>query len=122
MSRGLRECHEGDSFEERVRVMPGRGSGSGEHETGGVDNYNTRQEARRRRRKQLVLGEKKMKVVERGRTMSMIETNSLSSSSVTLFGVSCWPIDALHLESDRGATRSPSPSVLPVSLEEAAIR
>ncbi|KAH7826442.1 uncharacterized protein MONOS_11721 [Monocercomonoides exilis] len=62
------------------------------------------------------VGEKKISIVGRGKTVSVIGTNSLSSSSSTLFSVSFGQLEAGNVGIDHNATRSPSPSVFVVSV------
>ncbi|KAH7824133.1 uncharacterized protein MONOS_12044 [Monocercomonoides exilis] len=62
------------------------------------------------------VGEKKISVVGRGKEVSVIGTNSLSSSSTTLFSISSGQLEVGHAGIDHNATRSPSPSVFVVSV------
>ncbi|KAH7817784.1 uncharacterized protein MONOS_1882 [Monocercomonoides exilis] len=62
------------------------------------------------------VGEKKISVVGRGKTVSVIGTSALSTSSSTLFSISSGQLEVGHVGIDHNATRSPSPSVFVVSL------
>ncbi|KAH7821693.1 uncharacterized protein MONOS_7433 [Monocercomonoides exilis] len=62
-------------------------------------------------------GEKKISIVGRGKTVSVIGTNPLSSTSTVLFSVSSGQLDVRHIGIDHNATRSSSTSVFVVSLE-----
>ncbi|KAH7817937.1 uncharacterized protein MONOS_16223c2 [Monocercomonoides exilis] len=62
------------------------------------------------------VGEKKISVVGKGKTVSVIGTNSLSTSSTTLFSLSSGQLEVGHVGIDHNAARSPSPSVFVVSL------
>ncbi|KAH7831670.1 uncharacterized protein MONOS_11842 [Monocercomonoides exilis] len=62
------------------------------------------------------VGEKKISIVGKGKESSVIGTNSLSSSSTTLFSISSGQLEVGHVGIDHNATRSPSPSVFVVSL------
>ncbi|KAH7818214.1 uncharacterized protein MONOS_7634 [Monocercomonoides exilis] len=62
------------------------------------------------------VGGKKISVVGRGKAMSVIGMNSLSSSSTTLFSISTGQLEVGHMGIDHNATRSSSPSVFVVSL------
>ncbi|KAH7825878.1 uncharacterized protein MONOS_3094 [Monocercomonoides exilis] len=67
------------------------------------------------------VGEKKISVVGRGKTASVIGTNSLSTSSTTLFSVSSGQLEVGHLGIDHNAERSSSPSVFVVSVGSGAL-
>ncbi|KAH7818009.1 uncharacterized protein MONOS_3136 [Monocercomonoides exilis] len=74
------------------------------------------------------IGTKKISIFGRGKTASVIGTNSLSSTSTTLFSVSSGQLEVEHVGIDHNATRSSSPSVFVVpvgsgtlSLEDVAI-
>ncbi|KAH7818133.1 uncharacterized protein MONOS_3932 [Monocercomonoides exilis] len=60
--------------------------------------------------------EKKISVLGKGKTVSVIGTSELSSTSTTLFGISTGQLVVGHVGIDHNATRSPSPSVFVVSL------
>ncbi|KAH7818182.1 uncharacterized protein MONOS_16469 [Monocercomonoides exilis] len=60
--------------------------------------------------------EKKITITGRGKTVSVIGTSSLSSSSTTLFSISSGQLEVGHVGIDHNATRSPSPSVFVVSV------
>ncbi|KAH7830329.1 uncharacterized protein MONOS_5480 [Monocercomonoides exilis] len=62
------------------------------------------------------VGEKKISVVGRGKTVSVIGTSALSTSSTMLFSISSGQLEVGHVGIDHNATRSPSPSVFVVSL------
>eukprot|EP00770_Monocercomonoides_exilis_P014349 MONOS_14295.1-p1 / transcript=MONOS_14295.1 / gene=MONOS_14295 / organism=Monocercomonoides_exilis_PA203 / gene_product=unspecified product / transcript_product=unspecified product / location=Mono_scaffold00973:12275-17305(+) / protein_length=1677 / sequence_SO=supercontig / SO=protein_coding / is_pseudo=false len=62
------------------------------------------------------VGEKKISVVGRGKAVSVIGTNSLSTSSTTLFSISSGQLEVGHAGIDHNSMRSPSPSVFVVSL------
>ncbi|KAH7825022.1 uncharacterized protein MONOS_6219 [Monocercomonoides exilis] len=62
------------------------------------------------------VGEKKINVLGKGKTASLIGTNSLSFSSTTLFSVSTGQLDVGHIGIDHNTTRSPSPSVFVVTV------
>ncbi|KAH7818014.1 uncharacterized protein MONOS_3141 [Monocercomonoides exilis] len=62
------------------------------------------------------IGEKKISVVGRGKTVSVIATNSLSISSTTLFSISSGQLEVGHVGIDHNSMRSPSPSVFVVSV------
>ncbi|KAH7829318.1 uncharacterized protein MONOS_14253 [Monocercomonoides exilis] len=64
----------------------------------------------------IIVGEKKISIVGRGKAVSVIGTNSLSSSSTTLFSISSGQLEVEHVGIDHNATRSPSPSVFVVSV------
>ncbi|KAH7818066.1 uncharacterized protein MONOS_5094fu5095 [Monocercomonoides exilis] len=66
--------------------------------------------------KTINVGEKKITITGRGKTVSVIGTNSLSTSSTTLFHISTGQLEVGHVGIDHNATRSPSPSVFVVSL------
>ncbi|KAH7828062.1 uncharacterized protein MONOS_14332 [Monocercomonoides exilis] len=65
--------------------------------------------------KTISVGEKKISVVGKGKTVSVIGTNALSSSSTTLFSISSGQLEVEHVGIDHNATRSPSPSVFVVT-------
>ncbi|KAH7817882.1 uncharacterized protein MONOS_16280 [Monocercomonoides exilis] len=62
------------------------------------------------------VGDKKISVLGRGKAVSVIGTNSLSSTSPTLFSISSGQLEVGHVGIDHNATRSPSPSVFVVSV------
>ncbi|KAH7817890.1 uncharacterized protein MONOS_8047 [Monocercomonoides exilis] len=62
------------------------------------------------------VGEKKISVLGKGKTVSVIGTSALSTSSTTLFSISSGQLEVGHVGIDHNATRSPSPSVFVVSL------
>ncbi|KAH7831741.1 uncharacterized protein MONOS_509 [Monocercomonoides exilis] len=62
------------------------------------------------------IGEKKISIIGRGKTASVIGTNSLSPSSTTLFSISSGQLEVGHLGIDHNAARSSSPSVFVVSV------
>ncbi|KAH7823393.1 uncharacterized protein MONOS_15843 [Monocercomonoides exilis] len=62
------------------------------------------------------VGEKKISVVGKGKTVSVIGTSALSTSSPTLFSLSSGQLEVGHVGIDHNATRSSSPSVFVVSL------
>ncbi|KAH7817972.1 uncharacterized protein MONOS_12717 [Monocercomonoides exilis] len=66
--------------------------------------------------KTINVGEKKISVVGRGKTMSVIGTSALSTSSTTLFSISSGRLEAEHVGIDHNSMRSLSPSVFVVSL------
>ncbi|KAH7822565.1 uncharacterized protein MONOS_7847 [Monocercomonoides exilis] len=65
--------------------------------------------------KTISVGGKKISVVGRGKTVSVIGTSSLSSSSTTLFSVTTGQLEVGHVGIDHNATRSSSPNVFVVS-------
>ncbi|KAH7817927.1 uncharacterized protein MONOS_15455 [Monocercomonoides exilis] len=67
------------------------------------------------------VGEKKISVVGRGKTVSVIGTNSLSTSSTTLFSISSGQLEVGHVGIDHNSMRSPSPSVFVVSVGSGAL-
>ncbi|KAH7817345.1 uncharacterized protein MONOS_15425 [Monocercomonoides exilis] len=62
------------------------------------------------------VGEKKIIITGRGKTVSVIGTSALSSPATTLFSVSSGQLDVERIGIDHNATRSSSPSVFAVSL------
>ncbi|KAH7815749.1 uncharacterized protein MONOS_3732 [Monocercomonoides exilis] len=62
------------------------------------------------------VGGKKILIVGRGKSVNVISTNSLSSSSTTLFSISSGQLEVGHLGIDHNAARSTSPSVFVVSV------
>ncbi|KAH7818046.1 uncharacterized protein MONOS_18046 [Monocercomonoides exilis] len=62
------------------------------------------------------VGEKKITITGRGKTVSAIGTSALSSPSTTLFSISSGQLEVGHVGIDHNATRSPSPSVFVVLL------
>ncbi|KAH7816627.1 uncharacterized protein MONOS_6570 [Monocercomonoides exilis] len=66
--------------------------------------------------KTISVGEKKISVVGRGKTASVIGTNSLSSPATTLFSISSGQLEVGHVGIDHNATGSLSPSVFAVSV------
>ncbi|KAH7818080.1 uncharacterized protein MONOS_14377fu14378 [Monocercomonoides exilis] len=62
------------------------------------------------------VGEKKITITGRGKTVSVIGTNSLSTSSTTLFRISTGQLEVGHVGIDHNSMRSSSPSVFVVSL------
>eukprot|EP00770_Monocercomonoides_exilis_P000541 MONOS_538.1-p1 / transcript=MONOS_538.1 / gene=MONOS_538 / organism=Monocercomonoides_exilis_PA203 / gene_product=unspecified product / transcript_product=unspecified product / location=Mono_scaffold00008:220647-227882(+) / protein_length=2412 / sequence_SO=supercontig / SO=protein_coding / is_pseudo=false len=62
------------------------------------------------------VGEKKIIITGKGKTMSVIGMNSLSSTSTTLFSISTGQLEVRHVGIDHNATRSPSPSVFVASV------
>ncbi|KAH7824999.1 uncharacterized protein MONOS_6794 [Monocercomonoides exilis] len=66
--------------------------------------------------KTINVGEKKISIVGRGKDMSVIGTNSLSSSSTTLFTVASGQLEVVHVGIDHNVTRDSSPSVFVVSV------
>ncbi|KAH7831327.1 uncharacterized protein MONOS_8306 [Monocercomonoides exilis] len=62
------------------------------------------------------VGEKKISVVGRGKTVSVIGTSALSTSSPTLFSISTGKLEVGHVGIDHNSMRSPSPSVFVVSV------
>ncbi|KAH7818581.1 uncharacterized protein MONOS_14473 [Monocercomonoides exilis] len=67
------------------------------------------------------VGEKKISVVGRGKTVSVIGTSALSTSSPTLFSISTGQLEVGHVGIDRNAARSSSPSVFVVSVESGTL-
>ncbi|KAH7818122.1 uncharacterized protein MONOS_7608p1 [Monocercomonoides exilis] len=67
------------------------------------------------------VGEKKISVVGRGKTVSVIGTSALSTSSTMLFSISSGQLEVGHMGIDHNATRSSSPSVFVVSLGSGAL-
>ncbi|KAH7818877.1 uncharacterized protein MONOS_1750 [Monocercomonoides exilis] len=61
-------------------------------------------------------GEKKISVVGRGKTVSVIGTSALSSSATTLFSVSSGKLEAGHAWIDHNSIRSPSQKMFAESL------
>ncbi|KAH7824929.1 uncharacterized protein MONOS_10394 [Monocercomonoides exilis] len=61
------------------------------------------------------VGEKKINVLGKGKETSVIGTNSLSSSSTTLFSVTSGQLDVGHVGIDHNTTRDSSPNVFVVS-------
>ncbi|KAH7824916.1 putative Protein tyrosine and serine/threonine kinase [Monocercomonoides exilis] len=61
------------------------------------------------------VGEKKINVLGKGKETSVIGTNSLSSSSTTLFSVTSGQLEVGHVGIDHNATRDSSPNVFVVS-------
>ncbi|KAH7825036.1 uncharacterized protein MONOS_10872 [Monocercomonoides exilis] len=62
------------------------------------------------------IGEKKINVLGKGKETSVIGTNSLSSSSITLFSVTSGQLAVGHVGIDHNATRDSSPNVFVVSV------
>ncbi|KAH7817819.1 uncharacterized protein MONOS_11424 [Monocercomonoides exilis] len=62
------------------------------------------------------VGEKKISVLGKGKTVSVIGTSALSTSSTALFSISSGQLEVGHVGIDHNATRSSSPSVFVVSL------
>ncbi|KAH7821920.1 uncharacterized protein MONOS_1218 [Monocercomonoides exilis] len=67
------------------------------------------------------VGEKKIIITGNGKTVSVIGTNSLSSTATTLFSLSSGRLEVGHVGIDHNATRSPSPSVFVVSVGSGAL-
>ncbi|KAH7824766.1 uncharacterized protein MONOS_2972 [Monocercomonoides exilis] len=63
------------------------------------------------------VGEIKISVVGRGKTVSLIGTNSLSSSSATLFSISSGQLEVGHVGIDHNSEKDSSPNVFMVSDE-----
>ncbi|KAH7817954.1 uncharacterized protein MONOS_15766 [Monocercomonoides exilis] len=66
--------------------------------------------------KTISVGEKKIIITGRGKAVSVIGTNSLSSFSPTLFSISSGQLEVGHVGIDHNSMRSSSPSVFVVSL------
>eukprot|EP00770_Monocercomonoides_exilis_P016687 MONOS_16667.1-p1 / transcript=MONOS_16667.1 / gene=MONOS_16667 / organism=Monocercomonoides_exilis_PA203 / gene_product=unspecified product / transcript_product=unspecified product / location=Mono_scaffold01987:1334-2641(-) / protein_length=436 / sequence_SO=supercontig / SO=protein_coding / is_pseudo=false len=64
----------------------------------------------------IIVGEKKISIVGRGKTVSVIGTSALSSPATTLFSISSGQLEVGHVGIDHNATRSSSPSVFVVSV------
>ncbi|KAH7831360.1 uncharacterized protein MONOS_6039 [Monocercomonoides exilis] len=62
------------------------------------------------------VGEKKISVVGKGKTVSVIGISALSTSSTTLFSISTGQLEVGHVGIDHNSMRSPSPSVFVVSV------
>ncbi|KAH7832231.1 uncharacterized protein MONOS_15743 [Monocercomonoides exilis] len=62
------------------------------------------------------VGEKKIIITGRGKTVSVIGTSALSTSSTALFSVSSGQLEVGHVGIDHNSMRSPSPSVFVVSV------
>ncbi|KAH7816349.1 putative Protein tyrosine and serine/threonine kinase [Monocercomonoides exilis] len=62
------------------------------------------------------VGEKKISVLGKGKTVSVIGTSALSNSSTTLFSISSGQLEVGHVGIDHNSMRSSSPSVFVVSL------
>ncbi|KAH7826321.1 uncharacterized protein MONOS_13494 [Monocercomonoides exilis] len=62
------------------------------------------------------VGEKKITITGRGKTVSVIGSSSLLSTSATLFSISSGQLEVGHVGIDHNATRSSSPSVFVVSV------
>ncbi|KAH7820078.1 uncharacterized protein MONOS_6094 [Monocercomonoides exilis] len=67
------------------------------------------------------VGEKKISIVGKGKEASVIVTNSLSSTSPTLFSISSGQLEVVHVGIDHNAARSSSPSVFVVSVGSGAL-
>eukprot|EP00770_Monocercomonoides_exilis_P015510 MONOS_15460.1-p1 / transcript=MONOS_15460.1 / gene=MONOS_15460 / organism=Monocercomonoides_exilis_PA203 / gene_product=unspecified product / transcript_product=unspecified product / location=Mono_scaffold01239:53-3990(-) / protein_length=1253 / sequence_SO=supercontig / SO=protein_coding / is_pseudo=false len=67
------------------------------------------------------VGEKKITITGRGKTVSVVGTSSLSSSSPTLFSISTGKLEVGHVGIDHNATRSSSPSAFMVSVGSGAL-
>ncbi|KAH7829307.1 uncharacterized protein MONOS_12102 [Monocercomonoides exilis] len=66
--------------------------------------------------KTISVGGKKISVLGRGKTVSVIGTSALSPPATTLFSISSGQLEVGHVGIDHNATRSSSPSVFVVSL------
>ncbi|KAH7817865.1 uncharacterized protein MONOS_15443 [Monocercomonoides exilis] len=69
----------------------------------------------------IIVGEKKIIITGKGKTVSVIGTSALSSPATTLFSISSGQLEVGHVGIDHNATRSPSPSVFVVSLGSGAL-
>ncbi|KAH7817646.1 uncharacterized protein MONOS_12266 [Monocercomonoides exilis] len=65
--------------------------------------------------KTISVGEKRISIVGRGKTASVIGMNSLSSTSTTLFTISTGQLEMGHMGIDHNSTGSSSPNVFVVS-------
>ncbi|KAH7828085.1 uncharacterized protein MONOS_1613 [Monocercomonoides exilis] len=65
--------------------------------------------------KTISVGEKKISVLGRGKTVSVIGTSALSSPATTLFSISSGQLEVGHVGIDHNPMKSPSPSVFVVT-------